>query len=505
MAYKVGRVVATSSIQATKATAEGVTKAAKWTEKKIVGLHNKFDMAQKNSMLMKQGMREANLLSHDAGKAARVGMQKGSSKFAQSKFGQTLSRAAEGVKNGLLAAGKALAGAVKGAAAAIGAIAGAGGLLLIVLLLIFVVLIGVVYMVVLGDDNAKGSIFDRSTSVVEMVEYLEEKNAAWLEEIENLANSQPTTLDKHGDRLQEYTKVHYTYYDATGHACMTTNNTKEIISMAAVYFEQDFSDADKVYEYLDELWEKSHILTASESAVYNEGNEDICFVGAGQFADPTTQGFNGHERAFYCNEDYTTVSYVDCYEYEAERAYREYMDKRSFRFADIISSFNKYAGINMMTESYTRGYGCQEETGRFYCTSINSIGNTEVLVRLVDATGISYSTLSNDEGCEQKHNGVATITMCTIKHILWVGVILFLLATIMNLSGMRTVDITNGNTLTPRAHTLLLSLGMERAVEVSLITLIALLCLTTVMRMEFIGTASRFLITSVMKRLVMVT
>lgn len=403
--YKIGRVVGNNTVSIAKETGEVAVKTAKWTKKQIVGLHNKFDMAQRTKFLHQHGMREANLIGKDAtkvGKATKFGVQKGTSKFAQSKFGQAVARGIEAAKTGVAAAGKTIAAGIKGAAGVISAIVGGAGMLVMAFLLIAIMLIGIVYVVVLGDDGTRGSIFDRSTSVVEMVEYLEEKNAAWLEEIEALTEAQPTTRDKHGDPVDEYTKIHYTYYDSTGNTCMTTNNTKEIISMAAVYFENDFSDADKVYEYIDELWEKSHILTYSESTVYNEGTDDVCFTDGGQF-DTTAQGFNGHERKYYCTEDYTNISYSDCYAYGPESDYRVYMDQRSFRFSDAIASFTKYYGINMLTTSSSKGYGCQEETGRFYCTNINSISNSEVLVGLVDATGQKYSNLSYNEGCQIKH------------------------------------------------------------------------------------------------------
>ena len=396
-AYRAGRVLVRATSSGAKSTAAAGKKLVKTAQQKIVGLKTKADLFTKNQMLNANGMRSANLIGKGGHAIQNAGI-KGGSKFAQSKLGQAASRAWSGIKNGFAAAGKAASGLVKGIGALIGGGSAAGAvllILLIVMLLAFVVC--GVYVMIFGDES-------NGTSVPEMVERLENKNTAWLEQIDDKATAAPSKKDLAANRLDEYTVVNYTYLDFNGNVCLVTDNTKEIISMAAVYFGQDFSDERAIFSYIDELWDKSHKLTTSESAPYGCNgsiclNEDLTF-------NTEAQGFNGGTRTFYCTENYNNIHYNDCSQIDSENAWRINVDKHSARFTPSVATANKYRGIyGILTQNTAMGYGCKEKTGTFYCTDIDSITNSEVLVKMVDSTGISYSTLCANDGCRVKHSG----------------------------------------------------------------------------------------------------
>lgn len=406
-AYRAGKVVVKATSHAVQGTAKAGKALVKGTKKTIVGLKNRADLLAKKQILYKQGIRQANLVGKGAGAAARNIGVKGGSKFAQSKIGQWAANAFSGLKEGLAAAGKAISGAVKGLGALIGGGSAAGTLLFIlIIVLLFAVVICGTYVLIFGDES-------NGTSVPEMVQHLEDKNTAWLSDIDNIATGQPGTQDRAGNNLDEYTKVTYTYLDSDGDVCMVTDNTKEIVSMAAVYFQQNFSNADDVFDYLNKMWDASHELTVTKSNIYGcDGeiclNEDLTF-------NTDAQGFNAGTRTFSCTENWSNISYGDCFKISSENEWRVNLSKTwSYRFNSSVATASKYSGIaNLRTKSITMGYGCQEKTETFYCTNIRNIANSEVLVKLVDATGIPYSTLNYQKGCVTKHTGTYEGAPCS--------------------------------------------------------------------------------------------
>jgi hypothetical protein len=260
-------------------------------------------------------------------------------------------------------------------------------------------LIAGVYNYIFGDST-------NGTSVPELVERLENKNTDWLAEIDGIVSGQPTIRDKRGNAISAYTRVNQTYLDSDGNPCMVTDNTKEIISMSAVYFKQDFSDAEDVFKYVDTMWDHTHNLTYSEGSLYGcDGaiclNEDLTF-------NTDAQGFNGGKRTYSCATNWSNIAYTDCYKIQSEHDYRLNLCKTwSYRFENSVATASKYSGItNLRTKNISMGYGCQTKTETFRCTDIRNIGNSEVLVKLVDKTGIPYSTLYSQKGCQIKHSGL---------------------------------------------------------------------------------------------------
>lgn len=394
--YRVTTSVAKDTFEVGKKLTKGTVKLTKNTVKTVSNMRKKIGVDFSKSNIAKTtGARTANLVGQNTAKT--VGTKAGS-KFSQNKIGQAIGTGVAKIKGAVVGAAKAVSSAVSSIVALVGSGSALGTLLLILLILIFA--IGIVvgaYVLVLGNE-------DNGTSVPEMVQYLEDKNTDWLEQIENKAEGRPTTRDKKGDRLDEYTKIFYTYYDKNGNVCMVTDNTKELISMAAVYFDQDFSDERAIKKYLDELWEKSHNVTYTESVVYG-CNGDICLNDDLTF-NTTAQGFNGGTRTYLCSDNYSAIPYNDCFKIASENMFRTYVHQASYRFSTEAVAANKYQGIiNLRTDRIAMGYGCKTKTETFYCSNISTISNSEVQKNLVDKTGISYTNLVSKGGCTVKHTG----------------------------------------------------------------------------------------------------
>lgn len=312
------------------------------------------------------------------------------------KIGELGSKVVAGAKAAITVVGKAI-GAI------IAALTGPVGFVLLMMLILGAI-VALLFSFIFGDSN-------NGTSVPEMVEYLNAKNAAWVEEINEKALSTPTSTSSQGYDIDEYTRIYFKYVDEDGDTCLVTDNTKELISMAAVYFEQDFSNADAVYEYLDKMWDASHSVAYTEGEIYGcDGT--VCIN------TPDAQGANIQERMYNCNQK--PLLYVACFPMQQQVTLRDQVFSNSFRFynnqiyRDVSTKalYGQYSGISgFLDESAVYGYGCATDSTKWFkCTDLNSITNSEVLKKLVDATGISYSTLKSQGGCTLKHS--ATSNQC---------------------------------------------------------------------------------------------
>lgn len=415
--YRAGRFVVNkirgqgankAATDAVKAAAKKTPKGMKAPNKGINGLKKGRDIKQAASAAKeaaKTGARAKNLVGagKNAGKVAGEavkGVKKGAEWAARAmkQAAQAIQKTIQLAKEAVIALGKAIAAAVEAIAAAI---AGGGWVVIVVVIVILLAfLLGAsIYTMVLGDES-------NDTDVVKLVEYLEEKNANLVQEIENKANGSTGIADRRGRIMPKYTDVYYTYYDRDGSLCMITNNTKEIISMAAVYFEQDFSDKDAVYEYLDKMWEVSHNVTYTSSGLYGcTDSKMICLKNGSMDPDTTRRGFNAISRSYSCAGEYTApivnLWYNDCYKLSAWYDDRIATMEESYRFTNYAS---RYSGIYPYYQVGSKGgYGCIEKRGKYYCTNINN-ESPEIQRRLVDATGIPFSTLSENEGCIKKHS-----------------------------------------------------------------------------------------------------
>lgn len=403
-AYRVSKTAVNITKSLVKKNAE--KKAAQEVGKKLV--KTTMDVGKKQAAGKAAHAANQQLIrtmaTKEGGKAVATGV---GGKVANTKLGQTLASGMAKIK-GVFGIGGAAGSA--GAGGAAGTAAGAGGTIAggsvavvaaIVILILLVVGFGLLlcsslYTMIFGDETTDPN--KTGMSVVEMIDYLEDKNTNLLVELENHEKGTPSKKDKQGNTLSEYTKIHYTFYDENGNICITTNNTKELISMAAVYFEQDLSDKNAIKKYLDEMWDKTHIITYTESALYGcDGN--VCLHEDGTFASDA-KGFNAGERKFQCTEDYYSILYNNCFMIPTENTRRIEIDKLSERLANSYLTASQFNGISpILVKTSLKGYGCKELVNTVYCTNINSITNTEILVRLVEATGKSYSTLKSDQAC----------------------------------------------------------------------------------------------------------
>lgn len=384
-------------INTTKAAAKTTTKLVKSTYNGVKKVSGTLAKSHSTVKAADTGKRLTSLLGSSKSAAAA----NGASKFAQSKFGQAISAAAARAKAAISAAGKAIASAVSSVIGAIAGAIGGGTLGIAIVVVVMILIVMMPVMLILGDDS-------NGTSVPEMVEYLNEKNADWLAEINEKAESRPSIKDKNNQTMDEYTKVTYTYLDENGDVCMVTDNTKHLISMAAVYFEQDFSDEDKVFEYLDKMWDASHSVTYTESPLYGcDGT--VCLKEDGSL-NTDAVGYNGTTHTYDCREDVNKLEmetgsmYPNAFSIPGEKQKR--IDKMwaSARFSPVSINSTKYAGIYPYTTDSYLGYGCKTHTEHLKCTEMTSY-NGEQKVALVNATNRSYQLLTMDGGCRKKHTG----------------------------------------------------------------------------------------------------
>ncbi|MEE0929990.1 MAG: C39 family peptidase [Acutalibacteraceae bacterium] len=400
-AYRIGKTTYNISKGVAKGTVKTVQKVAKPVSevvgKAINGTRQMIVNHTAQNAMSNVGARQANLILKNSKKAAKAGANSG--KFL-SKVGAKIKQAAVAVKSGVVAIGKAIT-------SVIAAIAGGSGAGIIALIVVAILMFGMIAILALsyifGDES-------NNTNVPAMVEYLEDKNTALIESMADKETRAPETKDLRGYTIPGYTIIQTTYNDYEGEPCLVTNNTKEIVSMSAVFFQQDYSDNVKIYDYLDEVWEKSHKLTYTEEGPYGCGGT-VCLQEGTLNLNPEAKGFNGAERYFSCTEDfYNDIHYDDCFMIESANEWRKYVDKNySYRFP--LESVNSYMfnGINKYYYDYstgaltTKGYGCETTSGTFYCSSIADISNSEVQTNLVRATGIPYYDLVSQGGCSIRH------------------------------------------------------------------------------------------------------
>ena len=174
---KTGYKIARSAVNMTKTSLKPATDfAKKGAAKAINGLKEKAGISgvakktvgtefAKQNASSGIGSRIKNLIGGGKKASASATAAKGANRFAQ---------AFTKVKGAVAAAGKAIAGFVSsGASAAGAAVAAVVALLIIIVVMLFVIIIISVYTIVLGDEGA-------NTDVVQLVEYLDEKNQEML-------------------------------------------------------------------------------------------------------------------------------------------------------------------------------------------------------------------------------------------------------------------------------------------------------------------------------------
>lgn len=226
---------------------------------------------------------------------------------------------------------------------------------LILFLLIILIIVSPLLLFFMGNDT--GSIYPVKFEDIEgnygndlqgWANFLMDKNQKLLEKAAENAQETPETKDRRGESPDSYTNITYKYYTNEGQAAYVTNNTKEIISMMMVYFEQEYSDASSIFRYLNRLFNASHHITYEESPLYGcsagcaertyycsdslEGIYDSCFsVPEGQAARTAQHrlyeqhdGCPEHyeDKVFYCN-DGTEIEKASDYRKELYNRYHK--------------------------------------------------------------------------------------------------------------------------------------------------------------------------------------
>ena len=125
-----------------------------------------------------------------------------------------------------------------------------GGLILV----LFLVLIQFSMSII---TSLTSIIMDDTENISSYVKVLNDKQADFSKELEKKKTKKNSLGNK-------YDNVTFNYLNGS-----STNNTKEILSMAAVRFSQDFDDKLKVKSYLKQLFDDSHIITEQESEFYS--------------------------------------------------------------------------------------------------------------------------------------------------------------------------------------------------------------------------------------------
>lgn len=133
--------------------------------------------------------------------------------------------------------------------------------------------------------------------------FLDAKHENLMEKIQKRSCGQPDTRDKQGNPLGSYTNVTKHYYTNGGQVSYATNNMKEILSMAMVYFGQDYSDGAAVFQYIDQLFNASCHVTYKESPLY--GSKEGC-----------------EKRTYSCSDSLEGI-YNNCFFIPEEKAARE--------------------------------------------------------------------------------------------------------------------------------------------------------------------------------------
>lgn len=153
--------------------------------------------------------------------------------------------AAEKVK----AAGEKIAKGIKAFKALVAGVVSSGGLLgFVIVAVVLVILILLLSVVNSPDTSADGRI-----DLTKYVNHLNEKERAFVASIDHIAS----------DPEDKYEKVTVTYQSGA-----LLNNYKEIISMAAVYLEQDLEEFNRVKKYIGQLYDDSHYYLTEESEPY---------------------------------------------------------------------------------------------------------------------------------------------------------------------------------------------------------------------------------------------
>ncbi len=130
-----------------------------------------------------------------------------------------------------------------------GAVLAAGGILIFLYILIAIVSV---------ISSAQSSV------ILEDVTYLNEY-------IELLNDKQTEFKEKLTDLGDGYKNVTYSYTDGS-----KMNNTREILCMATVYFQQDFTDKEAIKSYLTQMFNASHFYTTEESETYYCSDGEGC-------------------------------------------------------------------------------------------------------------------------------------------------------------------------------------------------------------------------------------
>ena len=223
----------------------------------------------------------------------------------------------------------------------------------------------------------------KTYTVQDMVQILDDKEADMWNTINTRANGRTMTYGYNNRLIDKYTNVYYNYYKPDGSIAYTTDNKKEIISMATVHFQQDFKKKNKVKEYLEKLYDDSHKVEFKDSDVYACTNGDLCKKTYGDYST----------RTFYCFDEYTNNT-VD----GAPQYMKYYNSSKGFK--QKASENNNHYIITRLQEYKNHGSkgGCikDESRSKVYDYLPSDCKEYKVIKKMeVDATS-AFSTPQNN-------------------------------------------------------------------------------------------------------------
>ena len=278
------------------------------------------------------------------------------------------------------------------------------GLLIILGILINVEIISLI------AGTVSSVIMDDTENISSYVKVLNDKQEDFQDELD-------AKKEKRNSLGNKYDKVTFNYLNGS-----STNNTKEILSMSAVRFQQDFSDKGKVKDYLKQLFDDSHVVTEQESAFYScsgcKTRSYHCYDDLDEYAsDQRIRYHNLYADKGGCQFDADRTGYYDyipsdCKNYEAEQYTRvvrsfsglSYDGSTSYLWWDssyitstgytgawkhTVGSSVKYIpgsvsfnpsteGTTILTIKWYNGKYCILEEGtRYYCTYYKCPGHSE--------------------------------------------------------------------------------------------------------------------------------
>ncbi len=161
----------------------------------------------------------------------------------------------------------------------------------IIVLLAILTIIAPLSLLFMGNDSGAsysvkydGTECSYTSDMQGWTSFLASKKQMFQKKIKERGAQRPHTENMDGQPIDSYTDVQEHYFTNEGQSTYVTDNSKEILSMMMVYFEQEYSDGNAIFRYLNDLFNASHHATYEESSLY--GCPQGCQERTYQCSDP---------------------------------------------------------------------------------------------------------------------------------------------------------------------------------------------------------------------------